>query len=479
MRLANVNPADQQSFKGNPIQSLITPPSRSRIWISLQQGTDISSLTAPLKQTLLGYATGATDGATDRNFDSPAITPITNSIIDVYSIAPATTTKLAIQGKNLLSSFNFNDFFQLGFSAPAGAHTFTGIGDGLFNGGQGAVQYFIFDASNNSINSLPYTFTLSVAESNNVTRFRVVFKAILTQLQASQCGVTIAKINTEVFADNVSGANRYRWRFVSPNNLPNTQLETLLRRFTFTELENLASGYVLYNTTYQVQAASRINGIWQPYGPICNVTTPSIPIANVNCTIVTSSNIYLTTNPGQAVTNQPSPFNTNYRFRLRRNGSNDLFYTNGIIGFAQCQLKSSFFIDPSGINVLLPSTQYNISVALIINNTQIGNYGPECSITTPGNVNKLSVYNGYNTINNFAIANPNPFTNNFNLKLANLNNEAVEFKIYDMFGKLVDSFNIIDSEIENLEIGNNYNSGIYNIVISSSDNIFTQRIIKK
>ncbi len=82
-------------------------------------------------------------------------------------------------------------------------------------------------------------------------------------------------------------------------------------------------------------------------------------------------------------------------------------------------------------------------------------------------------------IDTFVIAYPNPFTNNFNFKLATINNDEVSVKVYDMFGKLIDIYNVNDTDIENIEIGTNYKTGIYNIVVSQGEFSSSLRIIKK
>ena len=479
MRIAGLPLPDQQSFKNNSVQALITPPSRSRIWISLEQGSG-TVVNSPLKQTLIGYATGATDAATDRNFDSPAISPIANSILDIYSVTPTGSTKLAIQGKNLLSSFNVNDFFQLGFSASAGQYTFTSIGDGLFNGGQGAIQYFIYDASNNSVNSLPYTFTLSASETNNVTRFRVVFKAKLMQI-TNQCGTTVPSFDTQIFSNFIGGTPTgvtitYVYKITNSAGNSFNAYHILDDRTLSNIFYGLNPSPLFFNSTYTIQVAAIINGVQQPFSSeTCLITTPIPPPTSLQSVCGTSLPSFGSLIYANAA--QSSIGAKGYKWRVQRM---DTFQ----IGIIQTVLRN---LNLNLITNILPSTspnfvqankQYCVEVAIVYNGDIISAYSPVCCFNTGLSKMNLTSNNVFEN-NNFAIAYPNPFSNNFNLKLETVNNEAVEVKVFDMFGKLVTSYNVIDSDIEKLEIGNNYKTGIYNIVISSSDNVYTQRIIKR
>ena len=78
-----------------------------------------------------------------------------------------------------------------------------------------------------------------------------------------------------------------------------------------------------------------------------------------------------------------------------------------------------------------------------------------------------------------AIAYPNPFAENFRLDVKTSSEEALQIKVYDMLGKLVENRILEVSEIEGLEVGANYPSGVYNVIVSQGDVVKTLRVIKR
>jgi hypothetical protein len=77
-----------------------------------------------------------------------------------------------------------------------------------------------------------------------------------------------------------------------------------------------------------------------------------------------------------------------------------------------------------------------------------------------------------------AIAYPNPFAANFKLGVTTSNLKRVNVSVYDMAGRLIEMRNTDVSEIADQEIGDNYPSGVYNIIINQGNDIKTLRVIK-
>jgi hypothetical protein len=48
-----------------------------------------------------------------------------------------------------------------------------------------------------------------------------------------------------------------------------------------------------------------------------------------------------------------------------------------------------------------------------------------------------------------------------------------------MLGKLIDDRIVDATEISNFELGNNYPSGVYNIIVSQDENLQTLRVVKR
>ncbi len=78
-----------------------------------------------------------------------------------------------------------------------------------------------------------------------------------------------------------------------------------------------------------------------------------------------------------------------------------------------------------------------------------------------------------------AIAYPNPFNESFNIDLKTSNEEKVVVTVYDMMGRLIDKQLVNPSDMSGLQIGYNYKSGVYNIIVSQGNIVKTLRIIKR
>ena len=495
-------PNDLQFYKASTLNNTnditaIPPPIavsivKNRIWLSLEQGTTGNG--SLYKETLIGYTNGqantingsipASTNGYEKLYDAETIS--LNNTIQIYSVLNSTTPcpKLAIQGR----AFNTNDVVNLGITCPAGTYRIKAeLWDGIFTNSQdfllrednGNGTFSLYDIKNT-----PYVLNTSVALTDNVTRFQLVFVPPILMQITNQCGTILGNSSNTFYTNiNVSfippvvlsginpiGTTAYVWRIIAPNG---TYIKTTSPQVQ--KLFNLLPSTALfYNSNYTIQVAAVINGVQQPFSnSTCVVTTtaPPVPLLESVCgsTLTTFSSTIDAVN---------APYASGYSWKVTRTDTGQIGIINTLL--RSLKLTQITNILPiGGPTFVQANKQYCVEVAVRYNaNTQISAYSSVCCFNT-GLAKMNPISNNPFEINDFAIAYPNPFTNNFNLKLATVNNEGVEVKVYDMFGKLVESYNMLDSEIENLEIGNNYNSGIYNIVISSSDNVFTQRIIKR
>ena len=74
---------------------------------------------------------------------------------------------------------------------------------------------------------------------------------------------------------------------------------------------------------------------------------------------------------------------------------------------------------------------------------------------------------------------PNPYTSAFQLDFTTSSENRVEIKVYDMIGKLIETRQFSTAEMNNQEVGNNYPSGIYNVIVTQGENMKTLRVIKR
>ncbi|MEL1243109.1 T9SS type A sorting domain-containing protein [Flavobacterium sp. DGU11] len=181
----------------------------------------------------------------------------------------------------------------------------------------------------------------------------------VTQLRPQDCGTTVASFGTGISATAVPLAEGYRFRVTI-----GTYVQTVDRPDNSFRLNQLVE--YNYVTTYQVAVAVKINGVYGPYGPTCNVTSPAIPLTQLNpgfCNITIEGfnyGIY-----ANAVSQAEA-----YRFRVT-NGANVQIITNGQFNFRLNQLSNYQY-----------AITYTVEVAVRINNVY-GAYGNSCTVTAP------------------------------------------------------------------------------------------------
>ena len=74
---------------------------------------------------------------------------------------------------------------------------------------------------------------------------------------------------------------------------------------------------------------------------------------------------------------------------------------------------------------------------------------------------------------------PNPFTSNFKLDFSSSSDANVEVVVYDMIGRQLERLQVESSEMNNLELGNNYPCGVYNVIVRQGEEVKTLRVIKR
>lgn len=82
-------------------------------------------------------------------------------------------------------------------------------------------------------------------------------------------------------------------------------------------------------------------------------------------------------------------------------------------------------------------------------------------------------------IKNELIIYPNPFKNSFKISVPNLSNDNVSIKVYDMLGKTIEVLDLSTQDLSTLELGKNYKSGVYTILVEQGINLQTLRVIKE
>jgi hypothetical protein len=74
---------------------------------------------------------------------------------------------------------------------------------------------------------------------------------------------------------------------------------------------------------------------------------------------------------------------------------------------------------------------------------------------------------------------PNPFTDNFAINLSGKYDDLVSVSIYDMSGKILENHAVLTDELESLKVGSELSGGIYNVVITSGNQIIQKKVVKE
>jgi hypothetical protein len=284
-----------------------------------------------------------------------------------------------------------------------------------------------------------------------------------TKVKDSQCGVTLASITTIISADAVNAASGYRFKVVNGASTEIIEAVSGSRWFRLTSLPGGAS----YTTTYTISVASRYNGVWSDYGSECAITTPAAAL-----TKLTDRQCGMTLASGNATLLYATSVSVAQKYRFEVSLGTDVYTYDT----ASSSIRSFRMTTVPGLT-LARGTTYTVRVAIMANGVWQP-YGEPCTITTYSIANVVKTMN-LETTNFNVFSYPNPFTENFNLNLTSLSEEKVTVMVYDITGKLLERKEVVASKLNELQIGNNFTSGVYNVIVSQGENTKSIRVIKK
>ncbi len=284
----------------------------------------------------------------------------------------------------------------------------------------------------------------------------------------AQCGSTLTAMNQWINAGAVSNVSAYRFRVtrVIAGVPTGASQETTqgINRFNMTQLSG-----ILFASTYRVEVSLRnTDGTFLPYGTPCDINTPAYPTTQVRA--VQCNNYQVTSNSELIIADGVNGV-TMYRFRVYNGVDYDTFYDNQ---FNRFTLNNFPGLIPNG-------AIYSVQVAVKLpNEPSFGPYSKACTIKTPMQARAIASDVQLEVVNVFeALAYPNPFAENFKLDVKTNSEANIQVRVYDMIGKLVEDKMINASDIQNFELGNQYPSGVYNVIVSQESNTKTLRVIKR
>ena len=292
----------------------------------------------------------------------------------------------------------------------------------------------------------------------------VTAPALTTTIKPEYCGTTLTSFNDTVLAFLASYTTGYRFKVT---NLATSQVELVDRTLRDFRLNMLVTYPAQYNTTYNIQVALRnTDGTYLPYGTGCNITSPTFPTTQLQ---LSQCDYTVMSNTEQLLANLVTG-GTMYRFKI----------SNAALGYTYVYDSPSRAMQLISIPNLLPCTLYSVQVAVQIGSI-VGSYSKTCTITTPGGCTRAETPKDSPKLNEEfkAVAYPNPFAENFKLDVKTSSEASIQVRVYDMLGKLVQDNNLKSIDINSFKLGDNYPSGIYNVIVTQGDSVYAIRILKR
>lgn len=273
-------------------------------------------------------------------------------------------------------------------------------------------------------------------------------------------GSTLSDISNSIFCQQVPTASGYRFRVKNGDNVVGTY-SSPISRFS---LVNLGISNIDFGTTYTIDVLLKFGNDWRPYteyGPTALITTPATPGSSrvIRPTCGATINALWTTIFAQQIIGAQG-----YKFVVTNGAQTREFAT-----------ANPRFQLPLLSGGAVASTAYTIRVDVLYNSSYVEGT-VLCTITTsPAATRQTNAALDIYEVN----ATPNPYAETFRLNLNTSSEDQVGVRVYDMLGREVESRQATVDAITNFEIGSQYPSGVYNIIVTQGAHTKTLRVIKR
>jgi hypothetical protein len=290
----------------------------------------------------------------------------------------------------------------------------------------------------------------------------------LTNLASPTCGSQVATMNANISAAAASYATGYQFRIrlFGDNGPTPTYYYSVPNASRFSSLTAFQGITFAYNTAYSISVQySILNGattVWSGYGAECKVTTPFFPVTSL---VTSQCGLATPTSLTQQLNITPYPGFPHYMVKLDEVSGED------IVNSQEREITYSYF-KLSDFSIAQAGKNYNVSVKIKLNGV-FGDYDTACDLFTAALGKTITA------VPFKATAYPNPFANNFMLDVKTTSQSAVNLKVYDMVGRLIEQRNVNVSDMETITIGDKYPTGVYNVVVSQEDSVQTVRVVKR
>lgn len=336
-----------------------------------------------------------------------------------------------------------------------------------------------YDATSNQFNLLNLSPGVSYSSTNTHNTVRVAAKLggywraygqtcsvttppvpNSTSISNPACGTVLTNIWNTIFCYNIPGATAYRFRVKQGSTLVGT-FDSPVNNFN---LVNLGAASLSFGVTYTIDVLLQMYGTWLPdsdYGTPCNIITPPTPgVSRVTSPSCGSS----TNNLWTSIFILPVVGAQGYKFVLN----------NGVQSREIISTSTQFSIHdiPGGP---MPGTNYTIRIDVLYNNSYVP--GREiCTLNILPTATRLTrADSDLSDVKLF----PNPFEDHFELQITEEVLDPIYIYVYDMLGREMQNLTVSNNTDHNIHIGQNYPSGVYQVVMKQSDQVKTIRMIKR
>jgi uncharacterized protein YjdB len=278
------------------------------------------------------------------------------------------------------------------------------------------------------------------------------------QVNPAQCGATLASIGSVVSTTPVSGATGYRFRVtdVTAGATGENLVQVRDRSYHWFTLPMLSR--FNYGSTYLIEVAVKTTAGYSAYGSACTVISPAVPTL-VDCGGVIATDFTLV---------RTTPLNSISQYRFQVTKVSD----QSAVTFDTNKHWFSFRVNVPGFT---SGADYSVRIAVMTAGTW-SPFGDACVITAPTAVARVNEV----AANEFTVeAYPNPYSTEFKLNVTTSTEGAVELKVYDMLGKLIETRSINTIDYISEDLGSSYPAGVYNVIVTQGENAKTLRMIKR
>ncbi|MFH2096317.1 MAG: T9SS type A sorting domain-containing protein, partial [Bacteroidota bacterium] len=293
-----------------------------------------------------------------------------------------------------------------------------------------------------------------------------------TKLSTAYCGATVSTTNYTIYADMISGATNYEFRFVNTGEgFEESQTTVSVWGASYGSrnyLKLMYIPYLEYGLTYDVQVRALVNGIWSNYDDVCQFTL-SVGLTKLIDGQCGGSINY----PNYYIYCDLVYQAEDYEFR----------FVNAGAGFDQSRTTSSVWGATYGWRrymrlYYIPGLQYgltyDVQVRARINGTW-GAYGTVCQFTY-GPSTKEGTFSGNSNmaLNIKPQLFPNPFDKSTTFVLSGDNDQEFNVYICDVTGKILNE-QFLYSNTEYI-IGEELDRGVYFLIILGHNNSMNETL---